>query len=171
MAASIQHIYICPRCEEGITAHAPGSSCPKCKLILGLPDNGFRPPVTLHEQSLKLNDETQHRKTLVDLAYAKSESMLLDALGIIEMIPAKKHRGSDISRLVDIAMRIGDIARGYDAYIKAGGRHVPTLYFEPETPSSTPSESNHESPSQTGVGSDASDGPRVPIEPSPFPLS
>jgi hypothetical protein len=56
--------------------------------------------------------------------------MMNDSLNIIETIPAKNVRASDIRYLVMMAIRIGEIASKYHEYLEVGGKHVPSLYIK-----------------------------------------
>lgn len=73
--------------------------------------------------------------------------MVNDALNIIETLPAKKVPASDIRYLVEMAMKIGQIATKYDEYIRAGGKHVPSLFInEGDTKNESESEPARRAP-------------------------
>lgn len=146
MTVMIKSILICPRCDAGITASDSTTNCPECGLILGTkigPD--YQPPLTLTEQHLKFQDDQRHLEVLINLPIEKANSMLNDALNILETVTAKKVNISDIRNLMGMALRIGELAKAFDSYLQAGGKLVPSLFLEVEerkkslTPLTTPS--------------------------------
>ena len=170
MAAEIRHIYQCPRCDSGVTATASTTECPQCGLALGVQagGRGFNPPLTLFEQQIHRNDKAGHLRALLELPHEKVMAVLQDALNIMEAIAVKKASATDIRSVVELGTRIGDIAKAYDAFIHAGGRHTPAIFLAieaetppPAPPKTTPSpqplwESDNEYNSQTGAGEETS---------------
>lgn len=126
MAVTIKHAYVCPRCEEGITADFTDPRCPKCGLGLGT-STRYVDPLTLDEQRMKLKDPGAHLRAVLELKVVKALSVLQDALNIIETLSVKKASIADIRPMIEMGMSIGNIATAYDAFIRAGGKHVPSV--------------------------------------------
>lgn len=127
--AHIKNIFICPKCDEGITASGKIDKCPGCGHIVGSMGEQYKHPLTLVEQHQKYQDTARFRDAVLDLPIQKCECMLLDALKIIETLPGKKATPADIRKIVETATFIGKIAESYDAYLRAGGKHVPSLFI------------------------------------------
>jgi hypothetical protein len=67
---------------------------------------------------------------VVDLPVDIANNIMNDALHIVQTIPAKKVRVSDIRTLMRMAIQIGDIARKYEEFLLAGGTHTPDLFIK-----------------------------------------
>ncbi len=137
MSIQIQNVFLCPRCEEGITSIAKTTACPSCGLPLGkqLSDT-YTPPYTLTEQHEKLAAKEDYVKFLMDLPTHKANSIMNDALSLIEVVSGKNNSTADIRNLVSMAIRIGEIAKAYDAFLSAGGKHTPSFFQTQQTISS-----------------------------------
>ena len=124
MAAQIQNIHICSGCGEGITSNGPLTSCPKCGNIIGNIDK-ITLPITVVEQIKKLAVSKEDVPGIyLDIPEEKSFKMLLDAYYIVKVIAGKKSSIEEISKLMDLAKSIGEIACKYEDFLKAGGLHV-----------------------------------------------
>jgi hypothetical protein len=138
--AKIKHIYTCPRCEESLTADEKPKQCPACQYHFPLVDDGgFTIPNTITEQSERILDSYAHRRFVLQLPIAVANNIMNDALNVIETIPGKKVRVSDIRNLMGMAIRIGEIAKKYEEFLLAGGTHAPELFL------SSSGDPNHES--------------------------
>jgi len=128
--AHIKNIFVCPKCDEGITAEGSIDKCPSCGHILGSMGQFYKEPLTYAEQHQKYQDTNRFRDAIIALPAQKAEYILLDALRVIETLAGKKVVPQDIRKIVETAMSIGDIAKSYDAYLRAGGKHVPSLFID-----------------------------------------
>jgi hypothetical protein len=129
MTATIKTIFSCPRCDNGITSIETTTKCPSCGLPLGkYNDDPYTPPLTFTEQHEKHRDTKLHVKAITELPIEKANSIMNDALSIMELIAGKKENTSGISMLIGMGIKIGEIAKAYDAYLTAGGKHVPSFY-------------------------------------------
>ena len=126
--ANIKNTYICPRCEEGISAVEKPEVCPNCHFKLAMPGSGgFAVPTTIAEQQERIGDKKAHTEFILSLHIDTANNIMNDALNIIQTIPSKKVRTSDIRNLMGMAIQIGDIARKYEEFLKVGGAHTPEL--------------------------------------------
>lgn len=148
MSAGIKNVYVCPRCDEGITADRRPSRCPSCKLDFSHQIYGYLPPLTMSEQFEKLKDPKVHTDAILALDVSKMNDMMNDALNIIETLPGKKVKVSDIRTVVELSIRIGKIAEAYHGFLQEGGKHVPSLLLAPQR-------TDNDLP-KTGNGGDAS---------------
>ena len=129
--AHIQNLFVCPRCENGITSIKTTTSCPECSLPLGnMEIPSYSTPWSFTEQHEKFQDKELYLKTLMDLPITKVNSILNDALSVMEVIAGKKTQVSDMRTVMEIGMRIGEIAKAYDAFLQAGGKHVPGFFIK-----------------------------------------
>lgn len=132
----IQTIFVCPRCEENITSIDTAAKCPSCGLPLGHSEvEPYTPPYTFTEQHHKLQDAKLLASVLADLDTNKMNSIVNDALSIFETISGKNCDTPDISTVMKMGMRIGEIAKAYDSYLMAGGKHVPAFFVKTKTTS------------------------------------
>jgi hypothetical protein len=139
-----------------MTSEQLNIECPSCGLLLGKKDN-FTPytyPYTLCEQHYKYEDQEKFLERLRDMPLEKAMSVLNDALNIVETIGAKNLETPGISSLVGLAMKIGEVAKAYQAFLEAGGRHVPGVLLKNKK-SKNP-ESQNESLSETGAREESS---------------
>lgn len=128
MAANIHNIYVCPRCDHEVTSPKPGTSCPECGLILGGKNGGtYQPPMPLSEQHSRLQNDGLHLHIVLGLRPEKCRDMFEDVVNILETLPAKKASLTDISPLVEMGIRIGEMAKAYREFLAAGGKHVPAV--------------------------------------------
>lgn len=140
MTAHVQHIFSCPRCDSDIVDIKTTTSCPSCGLPLGKQDQlPYTPPYTLTEQHEKYRDPRTHVETFLNLPIEKANSIMNDALSLISVVAGKNTPTADIRKLVEMAIQIGEVARAYDSFLKAGGRHVPSFFIE-TTSSGAPNE-------------------------------
>lgn len=146
MAATIKNIYVCPRCEEGIVTNQAGSTvCPTCGMVVGPSQTAYyKPPLTLHEQHQKLCSDSQHLNVIIELTQDKTLGILQDALNILETVAVKKLPVAGIRPIVEIGMKIGAIASAYDAFLQAGGAHVPGVHIELDTINKSNTENQNE---------------------------
>jgi hypothetical protein len=126
----IQAMFQCFSCEETILAPTRPKTCPGCGYDWGDAASKFKAPYMLSEQNERFKNRTAYRDAILDLPVAKMNAVLNDALNIIETLSAKNVRISDISQVVKMAIEIGKIATAYDAFIRAGGKHGPSLFFK-----------------------------------------
>jgi hypothetical protein len=91
--------------------------------------NTYTTPVTITEQLIKLNSLDGARDAILGLTQGKALSVLEDAQKIMETIAGRKTATVDIRPIVECAIKIGEIGKAYDAFIKAGGKHVPSLFI------------------------------------------
>lgn len=129
----IKPAFICPRCDEGITATSKPEHCPSCGLKFSDVSNGFVTPITIAEQQERINDKDKHAKFILALPVDTATNILNDALHIIQTIPGKKVRASDIRDLMGMAIQIGDVAKKYEDFLAAGGVHTPGLFIKTKT--------------------------------------
>lgn len=140
--AKIKHVYTCPRCEESITADGKPKQCPGCNYYFPLiADGGFTIPNTITEQAERVPDSFAHRNFVLKLPISVANNIMNDALNVIETIPGKKVKVSDIRNLMGMAIRIGEIAKKYEDFLLAGGVHTPELFLTPSSgdPNNEPS--------------------------------
>ena len=131
MAATIQNTFHCPRCEEGITSINNTAECPACGLPLGTQNLApYTPPYTFTEQHEKFKSTKAYVETLVSLPINKANSIMNDALSLIEIVAGKNTPTTDIRNIVKMAIKIGEIAKAYDEFLSAGGKHVPSFFTE-----------------------------------------
>ena len=158
MSATIKSIFLCPRCEEGITSIETTTVCPNCALPLGKQIlDAYTPPYTLSEQNEKYKDQERFARVVSELPIAKANSMLNDALVILETVPGKINRIEDIRYLVETGIRIGNIATGYQKFLEAGGKHFPSFFIKPETEQQQQeNQENQNEPARTKVDAIAS---------------
>lgn len=130
--ASIKQLYECPHCHETLTASRRPDKCPniKCGYDFGEAINEYKYPVTLREQLERMLSKQAHYDAVLAMPIEKANFMMNDALNIIETIPAKNVKASDIRSLVMMAIKIGNVATKYHEYLEAGGRHVPSLFIK-----------------------------------------
>lgn len=135
--ANIQTLFLCPRCDEGITSIGTTTSCPSCGLPLGKQEAlPYTPPFTFTEQHEKYQDTNTYVEVLRDLPIHKANSIMNDALTLIELISGKNTSTTDIRNLVGMAIKIGEIAKSYDAFLTSGGKHTPSFFLKQTTPPS-----------------------------------
>lgn len=130
--ASIKQLYECPHCHETLTASRRPDKCPnpKCGYDFGEAINEYKYPVTLREQLERMLSKHAHYDAILAMPIEKANFMMNDALNIIETVPAKNVKASDIRTLVMMAIKIGNIATKYHEYLESGGRHVPSLFIK-----------------------------------------
>ena len=125
----IKNTYVCPRCEEGITAATKPDFCPGCGFKLSMNNTVFTVPVTIAEQQERISDKILHAKFILNLPIDTATNILNDALHIVQTIPGKKVLASDIRNLMGMAIQIGEIAKQYESFLAAGGTHTPGLFI------------------------------------------
>ncbi len=157
MAAGVKNVFVCPRCEEGITAEKRPAKCPSCKFDFSAGVRGYVPPITYAEQLEKLQDPRGHTEALLGIDINKMNDMLNDALNIVETLPAKKVKVSDIRTAVGLAIRIGKIAEAYHKFLEEGGKHTPSLLL--------PSGGSNELPKKSD-GGDSTGDVSIPVQAS-----
>jgi len=129
--ARIKLTYVCPKCEEGITAETKPEICPGCGAKFpSMVDGGFVEPFTLAEQNLRINDERAFNRFVLNLPVETATNIMNDALNIIQSISGKKARKSDIRIMMGMAIQIGEIAKAYEQFFIAGGAHTPELFMK-----------------------------------------
>lgn len=128
--ASIKQIYECPHCNAPLTASRRPEKCPACGYDFGEAISEYKYPLTLREQFERMQTKQTHHDAVIAMPIEKANFVLNDALNIIETLPAKNVRASDIRTLVMMSIKIGNIATKYHEYLEAGGRHVPSLFFK-----------------------------------------
>lgn len=137
--ASIKSIYQCPRCEESMTVDTGRpKNCPGCGYEFSAAVLGYKYPLTMHEQHEKLQKDAEHRQALLDMPIDKANSIMNDSLNIMQVLPGKIVTKSDIRELMGMAIKIGEIAKAYEAFLIAGGQHVPALFLGDEKPLQSP---------------------------------
>ena len=127
---NIKQIYTCPKCEESITSPNKPNHCPGCgyKFSLeGLVD--FFLPTTVTEQAERIGDDKEHKQFLLEMPISSACNIMQDALNIIEIIPGKKVKVTDIRTIMGMAIKIGEVAKKYEDFLAAGGTHVPGLFI------------------------------------------
>jgi hypothetical protein len=102
-------------------------------------------------------------KAIAELPIDKANSIMNDALVLIETISGKNTPVSGMRDLVAMGIRIGEIATAYHKYLEAGGRHFPTFFIP---------EQNRDSHSQLGhlnlIRKETQDGkPKARVESGP----
>jgi hypothetical protein len=143
--AAIKTLYQCPRCSEGITATQRPKHCPNCKYDFGEGASNYNYPLTLSEQHMRLQKRDEYHDALIAMPITKANSVMNDALNIVQVLPAKNVPVSDIRSLVTMAIQIGEIAKKYHEYLIAGGKHVPDLYLT-QLPSTQSGDTINEQP-------------------------
>jgi hypothetical protein len=126
----IENIYVCPKCTFATPGPVKPKFCRECGYSY-IENNfdTFTTPITITEQLVKLEDLEGARDAIMLLTHDKAASIMEDAKKIIETIGGRKARAVDIRPIVDRAIEIGEIAKAYDAFIRAGGKHAPSLYI------------------------------------------
>lgn len=126
----IENIYACPKCDFAVTGQTKPKYCRECGYSF-IENNflSYTTPITISEQLLKLNDLSGARDAVLSLKQEKALAILDDALKILETIGGRKTATLDIRPIVERAIAIGKIGEAYDNFIKAGGKHVPSLYL------------------------------------------
>ena len=120
-------VYECAHCGEPMTSEKRPARCSTCGYSFGEPGTEYKPPMTLSEQHERINNKKEHFAAILNLPNEKALAILNDALNIIETMSAKKVKASDIRYLVQMGIKIGQIATKYDEFIQAGGMHGPEL--------------------------------------------
>ena len=87
-------------------------------------------PTTITEQTASVNDREAHIAFVLSVPIDIANDMMNDALNIIETIPGKKVKASDIRSLMGMAIRIGKIATKYQEFLEVGGTHTPELFIK-----------------------------------------
>lgn len=129
--AKIKLVYTCPRCEEGITAVSKPEICPGCGAKFpATGSGGFMTPITITEQEARISDDIARTKFVLSLPLDTANNILNDALTIMQTLPGKKVKKSDIRIIMGIANRIGEIAKAYEQFLIAGGAHTPELFIK-----------------------------------------
>jgi hypothetical protein len=158
-AAVISGIFLCPRCEAEVLSIKTAFSCPNCGLPLGRqPVAPYTPPYTLFEQHEKYQDKEAFVNVVINLPIEKANSMLNDALAVIELIAGKINSTSDIRIVMGLARKIGDIANAYHTYLEVGGKHVPNFFNKQQNQNE---EQNNVNTEENGAGQDSSTSPAV----------
>jgi hypothetical protein len=104
---------------------------------------GYRPPLTMSEQLIHSGDKKSLAKVIMAMPQEKALHILNDALKVMEMIGGKKVSSSDISELVKVAKKIGDIATAYNRFLRVGGHHASGFILqEPKSEPITKGERN-----------------------------
>lgn len=155
MAAKIQNAYECPHCHNTLLDSKRPITCPACSYDFGEEAVDFKYPVTLTEQQERLQRKLGFYDAVLEMPIIKANSIMNDALNIIETISAKNCSISDISQVIGMAMKIGKIATKYDKYLRAGGKHVPSLFFKQKD--------KKDELSETSAGGDAAGGIAKPM--------
>ena len=93
----------------------------------------YTPPYTLTEQHEKYLDSKTYVEVLLDLPINKANSIMNDALSLIEVLAGKNTSTSDIRNIVGMAIKVGEIAKAYDQFLSVGGKHVPSFFQTPAT--------------------------------------
>ena len=147
MAAHVLTVFVCPRCEEGITATMRPKQCPSCKQSFGPSvQTGYQIPYSLTAQfQKKTGADVDNNKEIV--AYASFIAQipienvldaLNDCLSIAESMSGRKGDVSEIRGVVEVCKRIGKIAIAYENYLSAGGKHNHSM-LNPPQPEKSPS--------------------------------
>jgi hypothetical protein len=131
--AVIKRVFLCPRCEEGISSIETTTSCPSCGLPLGKQAlEAYTLPYTLSEQHLKYINSEKLIDVLAVMPIDKANNIANDTLIIFENLAGKRTRVEDIRILVKLGIRIGEIAKAYEQFLEAGGKHHPTHFIKTE---------------------------------------
>ena len=129
MSVKINTIMVCPRCQEANTGEAESINCGHCGFPLGAQTanvKAYTTPYTLTEQHAKYGDDKKYLEAIMKMDLDKMMSIMNDALNIVEILPTCKNSPNvGISNLIGLAKSIGDIARAYENYLIAGGKHPP----------------------------------------------
>lgn len=150
MSANILHVFLCPRCEEGITSIQTATACPSCGLPLGKhPVAPYTPPYTFTEQHHRFKEVETLSRTLADLPIDKANSIMNDALLLMETLSGKNTPTKGIRDMVKLAIRVGEIATAYEKYLEAGGKHFPAFFIKEQQQQENP-ENNHEPETRLG---------------------
>lgn len=132
MGIKIKGAYQCPHCEEVINSSRRPKVCPGCNYDFGSVISDYKYPHTLREQFEKLNDKPAFYDTVINMPIEKANAIMNDALNIIETISAKNVQVSDISQVIRMSIKIGQIATKYHEYLAEGGKHAPALFMVEE---------------------------------------
>src|SRR5271157_5203577 len=111
--AGVKALYECPHCHETLTASRRPEKCPGCGFDFGEAINEYKYPMTLREQLERMNTSHAHYDAVLAMPVEKAQFIMNDAINIIETLPAKNVRVSDIRSLVMMAIKIGNIATKY----------------------------------------------------------
>lgn len=130
MAAQVSFVYECPKCLEPLKSKERPKFCPLCKYDFGESGDHYKLPTTLSEQYDRLQNHPVYYQTILNLPMEKANSIVNDALHIIQTIAAKNVPVSDIRYVVEMSIKIGQIAKKYQKYLEAGGKHVPSLFIK-----------------------------------------
>jgi hypothetical protein len=150
---NIKQTYVCPRCEEGITASEKPKTCSSCGYKFAADSiDQFGEPETISEQAERINNKKLHAEFVLSLPIESANNIVQDALDIVRTIPGKKVKVADIRTLMGLAIQIGEIAKQYESFLTSGGSHTPELLM-------TTGESTNELQKTTGGGEAAT---RVP---------
>jgi len=141
MAAHVQSIWVCPKCQEGLTGVTRPKQCPSCKQPFGPSvQAGYTIPYSLTGQFNKrtgvdvVNAEecVRFAAFIAQIPTENAQDILNDALSIVESLAGKKADVSEISGLIVISKRIGEIATAYHNYLMAGGKHNHSMMTVPK---------------------------------------
>ena len=130
--ASVKTVYECPRCEAPLIGDKRPDECPVCKFSFGEATLVYKTPMPLSEQRVRLKNDGKFYEAILDLSIEKANDILNDALNIVETLPAKNVKVSDISQVVRMAIKIGQLATKYHEFLIEGGKHVPDLFIQAE---------------------------------------
>lgn len=126
----VETIFVCPKCGFAVPGQVKPKFCRECGYsFIENNFNSYTTPVTITEQLIKLNNIEGARDAIIGLTQSKAAAMMDDAQKIMETIAGRKTATVDIRPLVDCAIKIGELGKAYDAFIKAGGKHVPSLFI------------------------------------------
>lgn len=145
----VETIFVCPKCEFTVPGLVKPKFCRECGYsFIENNFNTYTTPVTITEQLVKLNNIDGARDTILALTQSKAMSIMDDAKKIMETISGRKTATVDIRPLVECAIQIGELGKAYDAFIKAGGKHVPSLFINnnDEDTKHEPTENNRKPP-------------------------
>jgi hypothetical protein len=125
---NIKQTYVCPRCEEGITASQKPKTCAGCGYKFSTDNlDQFGEPETISEQAERINNKKLHAEFILSLPIESANNIVQDALDIIKTLPGKKVKVTDIRTIMGLAIKIGEIAKQYESFLVAGGTHTPEL--------------------------------------------
>jgi hypothetical protein len=132
--AKIKSVYQCPRCQESLTASERPEHCPKCgfEFDSAAETATYVYPRTLSEQHEQLADVAAFTDACLAMPITKANDILNDALTVIRTLPAKNVAVSGIRDLIEMGIRIGEMAEKYKEFLEAGGAHVPDLVLRAE---------------------------------------
>lgn len=129
--AKIKMIYTCPKCEESTTAEDKPEKCGACGCKFpAVGAGGFVEPWTIEEQSVRIPDQKAKARFLLNLPIESASNIMNDALNIIQTIPGKKVKISDIRIIMGMAIQIGEIAKAYEKFLVAGGTHTADIFLQ-----------------------------------------